>query len=422
MRFFPLLLPLALISAACSGSGTWTYHSDGYTVFTSSSDGQTTSIQFGQGEDERKIRVIGSVDLGETGSDMLLLTPGASFGLKENGWDGKRQLDVKRMANGDSEYIYQIEGVEHVFDAEAREWLAGVVHELHRRSSVGAKARAERLLENGGPDAVTAALEEIESSSAIQIYIKTLLKAPELTEQQLLATVDLAGRKVSSSSGLEEILIALSAERTDNDALTQKVVTAAGNISSSSSHGSVLQAVARNRPMTAASSAAFYRSAATISSSSTKEEVLEVAITQAPKDDASMEAYFDAADSISSSSSHGEVLDAALNYGELSSAARLRWVRSVAKISSTSTREELLTKLLLSTPHDVAVLTAAMTEVRQLSSSSSQAACVRAFFSRDGLDKPLLREAERTIDTISSSTTRSELQDVLIEKMFALGG
>ena len=135
-----------------------------------------------------------------------------------------------------------------------------------------------------------------------------------------------------------------------------------------------------------------------------------------------MEAYFDAADSISSSSSHGEVLDAALNYGELSSAARLRWVRSVAKISSTSTREELLTKLLLSTPHDVAVLTAAMTEVRQLSSSSSQAACVRAFFSRDGLDKPLLREAERTIDTISSSTTRSELQDVLIEKMFALGG
>ena len=35
------------------------------------------------------------------------------------------------------------------------------------------------------------------------------------------------------------------------------------------------------------------------------------------------------------------------------------------------------------------------------------------------VDHPLLREAEKTIDTISSSSTRAELQDILIERVFA---
>jgi len=419
MRFFPLLLPLALISAACSGSGSWTYHTDGYTVFTSSADGQTTSIQIGQGENERKVRVIGSVDLGETGSDMLLLSPGASFGLKESGWDGKRQLDVRRTASGASEYIYQVEGTEVEFEAQAKEWLAGVVHELHRKSSVGAKARAERLLRDRGPESVLEAVKEVESTSAIGIYISTLLNA-DLSTEQLIAVVDVASGKVSSSSGLEGILVDVAGERPTDDALTLRVVQASGRISSSSSHGAVLQAVARTRPMSAATASAFYGSAAAISSSSTKEEVLETAIAHAPRDDASMEAYFSAADSISSSSSHGAVLSAALNHADLSSVARLRWVRSANLISSTSTREELLTRLFQTTPHDAAVLTEALAAVRQLSSSSSQDACLRAFFSREGLDKPLLREAEKTIDTISSSSTRAELQDILIERVFAL--
>ena len=417
----PILLPLLLPLAACSG-GSWTYHSDGYTTFTSSSDGVTTSIQYAQGDNSRQIRVIGKVDLSEDGSDVRLLGSGASFGIKEDGWDGKRRLDISRGDGGASLYRYQIDGVEQEFDAAGRAWFAGVVAELHRKTSVGAAARAERLLAEGGPDGLLAAVAEVESSNAIRIYIGALLKLPDLSSAQLVAAVDVAAAKVSSSSGLEEILVDVAGERGEDEALTVRIVEAAGGISSSSSHGAVLQAVARDRRLNSASARPYYRSAAAISSSSTKEEVLSSAISYAPRDDASMGAYFDAADSISSSSSHGAVLDAALLHGELGQAGRLRWLQSVGKISSTSTREELLTKLLRTTPHDAVVLTAALGVVRQLSSSSSQESCVRAFLSRDGLDKPLLRQAEQTIDTISSSSTRETLRDVLIEKMFALGG
>ncbi len=419
MRFtsllIPLLIPLVLLPAACSRSGTWTYHNDGYTTFSSHSDGSATHIQIGQGDNERKIRVIGEVDLGEDGSDIRLLTPGASFGIKENGWDGKRQLDVRRAADGASVYAYQFEGAEHEYDAEAREWIAGVVHDLHRKTSIGARSRAARLLAEGGVDRVLGAIEEIDSSSAIRIYVGTLLGDPTLSPEQLITTVDVAGRKVSSSSSLEEILVEVADQHRADEALTLKVVEAASRISSSSSHGEVLGAVARSRPMTAASSGAFYRSAAAISSSSTKEELLVEAIGYAPQDDASMGAYFDAADSISSSSSHGAVLEAAWRSGNLSSVARLRWIRSVGQISSTSTREGLLVLLFQTPMEDAAALTAALGEVRRLSSSSSQEACLRACLSRQGLDKTILKEAEKTIDTISSSSTRDELRDLLLE-------
>jgi hypothetical protein len=58
--------------------------------------------------------------------------------------------------------------------------------------------------------------------------------------------------------------------------------------------------------------------------------------------------------------------------------------------------------------------------VGAISSSHSQGACLEAFLARPSLSKELLRTAEPVIRGISSTTTRSALQERLLERLFAL--
>ncbi len=425
-------LALVLALAACEGlSGThWVIQGDGIvTRIQSSGSTRHTTIEVREDGDRTELETSGAIAFTDDDAAVASLSPDGYLRIRSDARGRDRTIDVTPAIAGEpgaAVLVYRVEGSEQPLDAEGRALLARVVEMLVTRTSIGAKARAERIAAESGADGLLAEIERLHSSDAQRIYFGEALRAGELDADQLVRAAK-AVSHVTSSSTRGDLLTELAQHRPADTQLSLAILDTADGIPSTSARGNVIEAVARYRRVDAPVAHALIRSARSIPSSSTSSASLVTVLGAAPRvpdeggrellDPGVIEVWIEAVSSIPSTSAQGRAFRALLAQS-LRPTQHAQLVRAFASIPSTSTRTELLCELLRVAPADPGVLAASLDTIWSIPSSSSQERALGAVVAAIGdADQARLPRADalalradlaRGAGRIASSSTRTE--------------
>ncbi|HEX9755409.1 MAG TPA: M56 family metallopeptidase [Gemmatimonadales bacterium] len=384
----------------------WSRRGESHSSSTNINDDRAT-LRIMVDECELYVRTRGKVEFADDERDVARLDSDGFFQIEERRGGERRRVDIDRQGGG-LERRWYVNGREQAWQAGAADWLHGALLAMFRRTSFGAEERARRIYSASGKQGLLAESELLLSSSAITTYYTLLLERERLTSTEARRLADLAGERISSSSGLSTVLTKLLQNTGPDEATRASIIRSAGRISSSSGRAEVLVAAAETAPLTPPLAEAVLETAAGISSSSEKGRVLVTVGERLPADRALPAGYVSVASDISSSSEKGRVLVHLIERDRLAP-ERLVSVLDVARtISSNSELGRVLRTVVGRHRLEAQTRPAFFRAVRQLSSASEQEAVLRAAVQRDP-DTATVAEVIDAARVISSSSSRANV-------------
>lgn len=391
---------LALLTLAWMSAGCHTFISD-------------TRVVWSTPTRHLEVTLRGDVELGLEDEPIHYLSPGGRLRIDDRSSRHRRLVALGR-ADGSIELQYWLDGQRSEIDSEARLWVQSVVERVIRKTPIGARTRARRILEQEGPSGL---LQEIESGgiSAAAIYLQELILDDQASSSQIGRAVRASARQVSSSSRLRDLVSEAAPLHAQDTELTVELINATRYISSSSAASQALQAVFRRRPLPARTAEPVSRAIPSISSSSAQAEALESLFGSRQVEPEVLHAAIDTVQSISSSSAQGEALQAALQRTGLDVESQRQVALASMSISSSSVQGEVLRLLAQTCDLEEDVVLALVEAAGHISSATSRRDVISALLERGPLP-PSSRERLRLLIEDLPSSYASKLLSKMLER------
>ena len=277
--------------------------------------------------------------------------------LSPDGWvevedrrEGKWHKAAFRNRAGGIERRYQVEGVEHPWDASARAWLAGFLVELDRGSGALVEERFPRLLSEGGPDRVLREVSVMTSDYGRGVYLRRLAAA-DLDDATVRRAVAQAGREIGSDYELTQTLIAVAEHHALDDAATRSAYLEASNsLQSDYEHGRALHALIQRRDLSPALVDGAIASAARMESDYEQAQFMIALAEKGHVTGPAQGAYIRATHSMDSDYEKGRVLSTLLAGSRLASESVGHVLLATEKFQSDYERANVLVRLAESAP------------------------------------------------------------------------
>src|SRR5688500_9069717 len=122
------------------------------------------------------------------------------------------------------------------------------------RSGMFASDRVARFLKQGGPDAVLAEIDRLQTDSSYlkRVYYSALLKQADLSQPQLARVLDRVGKDITSDYEKATLLVQVLQEPNVTDQQRLEVTRATRGINSDYEQRKVLTAVLKAEPLSPA--------------------------------------------------------------------------------------------------------------------------------------------------------------------------
>jgi beta-lactamase regulating signal transducer with metallopeptidase domain len=179
-----------------------------------------------------ELRMRGKVAFLDDETGIRSLGRDASFSIEDRRPGVHRALRIEPGPGDAQVWQWKVDGVERPVDAAARAWLAEMIPVMFRATGLAAEARTRRILARGGPDAVFAEIEMLQSDYVRRCYLIALIDAAPLDDSRSLRWVRLAGATVDSDYELASTLTKLPAEKLADVDIQSAFVEAARTIQS----------------------------------------------------------------------------------------------------------------------------------------------------------------------------------------------
>ncbi len=288
----------------------------------------------------------GSSDLADDLGGIRRLAPGAQMEFRQIDGSGERALLVRGDATGQPVYTYRAEDRDRPFDAAGRAWLASMLLQLVRGSGLGAEVRAERLLRDGGPQAVMAEVTLIPGDHVKERYLKALLSHPGLPAAAVEDAVRQAGRELGSDHAMGDVLMAALDSGPATDSLALAVAQAARGIDGAHERWRPLAALVQGRPLPPDALDAVLQAGLGIHSDYELGSLLALAAARNGLDDpAAARDFLAGVAALGSDSERHRALSAAIRRGDLSPPLVLQVLRTLPAIESDFERSRLLIEI-----------------------------------------------------------------------------
>ena len=387
------------------------------TMIRGSGESREVTVRINDGQSKTEFHSRGIVEFSSDDGGVEKVSANGRFRVKQETDSGMREIEAVPDETGDVVLHYRVDGTSAELDRQGQAWFASMVALALQETPIGAEPRARRILEERGADGLLEEIQHLKNNGTFEAYFEVLLADDDLSPESLARAADVAGRAVSSSSGLSKILSNIAARQPGNEQVLTSVIKASGAISSSSARQECLSSIVQGGALPPAAAIAAIKSAAEISSNSSKSKALQAILDAAPADPNVFTAYAKAVESIASSSTQGEAIEALIERDGVDATSLRRAVEAICEISSSSTKAESLVKLIRFAPNDPDLFRECLDAVETISSSSDQEDVMEAMLRRTDLDRATLGHAASVIKHISSSSTREKLQQRLIERL-----
>ena len=284
----------------------------------------------------------GDIELDSEQAEIVRMSPDAVLEVRQRRFTSRKKLEVRPDADGRPVYSYKV-GARKRPAEEGKAYLDTVMDSIVRSTTVGAHARARRLLDEEGLDALLYEVGGLRSNSARRIYLEAAAEMESLDETQARRIVETAGREISSSSRLRATLVDLSERWPVDWQLNQAFTEAAEEIASSSEKRHTLVEVARHRGI-GDDADSFAEVASTIGAGSEKARAVSSLHEIEPTPEVAM-ALLETVDTIASSGERRRALTELVARPELPEEVYSRAFEVVHGISASSERATALTAM-----------------------------------------------------------------------------
>ena len=262
-----------------------------------------------------RIAYSGDIELDPGETRIVSMSPDASLDVAERRFIFRRRLEVRPDAAGRPVLELKV-GSRQRSSEQAEQYLASVLDEILSSTTIGALARARRILDEDGLDELLREVARLDTNSGRRIYLEVASQLPGLQPEQAAKIIHTAGREMTSSSRLRGALTDLAESLPLEWELTKELTEAVERIPSSSEKATALIEIARLRSISPGDGRAFSEAIATIASSSEKARAIRRIhrIDSAPE---VTEVLLSAADTIQSSGERRRVLTELVGYPDL---------------------------------------------------------------------------------------------------------
>jgi hypothetical protein len=152
-----------------------------------------------------KVQCEGEIILSDDDSDIKDISNGGYIEIKNSSFGRSRKIIIEKEGNKLIRKFY-IGWSEKDYYPDGKEWLADILPEVLRSTTVGAKSRVARFYNKGGANKVLSEIKEMDSDYVQSAYLKILLKK-DLSTEETVKTLELASSLIGSDYYLSAILI-----------------------------------------------------------------------------------------------------------------------------------------------------------------------------------------------------------------------
>jgi hypothetical protein len=255
------------------------------------------------------VRSEGPVGFSDDDSDVVSLSSGGFLAITEIRGGVTRHMTFDERG-GRIVRRYTENGSERD-ESSAGSWLRTVLPQVARESSIGAEARAARIMRQRGPSGLIAEMEAISSESVKEKYMELFLSDSRVGPSELRMVAARVPTLFSSDSKRNAVLTSLLARAGRDPAIVDAVIGSTREISSDRQRGAVLKEAIGRGTMSQSSMLAALRSISGISSDRERANALiELASRQSVMTDSVVRrAFLDSIKGISSSSEYRRVME-----------------------------------------------------------------------------------------------------------------
>ncbi|MEM7515007.1 MAG: hypothetical protein AAF388_29035, partial [Bacteroidota bacterium] len=211
---------------------------------TSISNGRMT-IKVKNGYNKYTIESKGDFVLSDDDKDIVSVTQGGYLELSKTAFGSKRRMIIEPNGSGGVSKTYYEGSKKVAFIPNGKAWLAEVLPEIVRSTTLGAESRVDRFYRKGGADAVLAEVKLLESDHVATRYID-LLMDKGLNDAELTKVVQVAGQTLESDHHLAQILKRNRDAFTGNAKAISAYIQATKNIDSDHHKSEVLRALIKD--------------------------------------------------------------------------------------------------------------------------------------------------------------------------------
>jgi len=265
-NIFYIILAVTGFAGASLFAGYWLrknfYHSSGSYTYYNKSD--LSAIEINQ---------LGKITFTDDEQDIKSITPGGHFKLRQTSPLGSRQVHINASLTGTITRSYSVNDQAEAYATEGRAWLRQMMPGIIR-SGAGAATRIDRLYRTAGIAGVTKAIDGLEDDRARTVYFDYLLVKPELTDDELIASLNHLIRTIDGAYEKKTLLSSIVGRYVRNGSIGPAYTAAAASIASDHEKGQLVTAVARHDALDQPRVAQLLTVTASIASDFTKSRVL----------------------------------------------------------------------------------------------------------------------------------------------------
>ena len=136
--------------------------------------------------------------------DIIGVSRGGFIEIKKSSFGTKRRILIHNES-GTLVKKYFVGWSEKSYNSEGRKWLADILPEILRTTTIAAKSRVDRFYKKGGASNVLAEVSKMKSDFVKSAYIKLLLKK-NLSTNEMVKTIQSTGKYIKSDHYVSQIL------------------------------------------------------------------------------------------------------------------------------------------------------------------------------------------------------------------------
>lgn len=290
------------------------------------------------------VEVRGKIQLSDDDKDIKSMSPDGYLEVKKTVFGSRRTLIVSPVAGGLKKEYY--EGRTKIdFEPAGRQWMAEILPELVRSTTIGAESRVDRFFKKGGAPAVVSEIESLESNYVKSHYANLLMKLP-ISTKDYPRIIDRMAETMDSNYYLAGFLKSnMDKFIKSNDAL-EAAFRATNNMDSDHYRTEVIKTGLNSESVSLNAIKIILQSAGTMDSDHYKTEVLTSLLNQDKLNDDIMGEMINTSRTIDSDYYRSVVLKKALDKKGLSNSSFQKALESINDIDSDHYKSEVLTSLL----------------------------------------------------------------------------
>lgn len=288
-----------------------------------------------------KMTYEGEFAISDNDQDVTVLNDGGYFMLQKTVFGSKHKIEI-RNENGQQVKRYWEGSREQPWEPDGRKWLAELLPQLVRTTTIGAESRVKRFYAKGGATAVLDEIGELESDHVRAHYGKLLLRYP-LNAQQFNESIRRLANSVRSDYYLSGLLKS-SLTKSQSPGSVTAVLAAVQKVSSDYYRADVLEAAITRKALDGDDFKEVLKATTSMGSDYYKAGVLEK-FARAEGGDKNQVAYFEAASTIASDYYRSGVLSKGFRNFSLTTTGLFAGMQAWATMGSDFYQHEVLMQL-----------------------------------------------------------------------------